>query len=120
MRVEVVVGGWEHDCCGPTYERYQQVRWTCITDSDGRLEETHHDLEGLQITDVNGTIVELELLRPDRSRVMITRVPSGRALRGFDLHDDGVVFEMYTDEPVAGIDRNVADPEFIVTLEADR
>lgn len=120
MRVEIAVGGWEHDCCGAEIERYQRVQWTCIVDSDGGLVETHHDLEGLKTTDVSGTIVDIELLDPDGSRVLITRVPSGSALRGFDDRDNGEVFEMYSDEPVDGIDRELADPEFIVTLEVDR
>lgn len=120
MRVEVVVGGWEHDCCGPEIERYQRVRWTCVTDHGGRLEETHHDLEGLQTIDVSGTIVDVELLNPDGSRMQIRRVPSGRALRGFDDHDDGELLEMHTDEPVNAIDRELSGPEFIVTLEVGR
>lgn len=83
------------------------------------LEETHHDLEGLQTIEVSGTVVDLELLNPDGSRVLITRVPSGRALRGFDDRDDGELVEMHTDEPVKSIDAEVAEPEFIVTLEVD-
>ncbi|WP_439592027.1 DUF6578 domain-containing protein [Microbacterium sp.] len=120
MRVEITVGGWEHDCCGPEIERYQRVRWTCVTNPDGGLVETHHGLEGFKTTDVIGTIVDIELLNPDGSRVLITRVPSGRALRGFDELDDGELFEMYSDQPANATGRELADPEFIVTLEVDR
>ena len=82
MALEIVVGGWEHECCGPEIERYQTVHWTYLTDTDGRLHETHHDLEGLQTNEVTGAVVDLELVQVDGSRVGITRIPSGRALRG--------------------------------------
>lgn len=115
VRLEVVVGSWEHGCCGPEFLRYQQVRWTCVTDADGRLYETHHDLEGLKITDVAGTVVNLELALPDGTRAEIERVPSGRALSGNDPHDDGEVVAAYTEEVL-----DASTEEFIVTVELAR
>lgn len=112
MTVEVFVGDWEHSCCGPEIQRYQRVQWTCVTDSDGRLHETHHDLEGLDVSEVSGTVVDLEVIHADGSRATITRIPSGRALTGNDPDDDGEVLEMYTD-----IVLDASGEKFVVTLE---
>lgn len=112
MRLEIIVGGWEHECCGPEIERYQRVEWTCVTEPDGRLSETHHDLENIAVTPVHGTIVDLELVLADGSRTGIDRIPSGRALCGSDEHDDGVVRAAYTDEVL-----DASSCVFMVTVE---
>lgn len=114
MRIEIIVGDWEHDCCGPEIERYQRVEWTYFVDSDGRFFETHHGLQNLDVFAVRGTVVDLELLRPDGSRTRLTRVPSGSALTGNDEHDNGELFELHTDERV-----DASPPAFVVTVEAD-
>ena len=115
MRLEIEVGGWEHGCCGPELVRFTNVEWTVMAAPDGRLVETHHGLdetEGLKVTDVTGTIVELEAIERDGSRTTIARVPSGRALRGMDEDDAGDVIELYTDRLI-----DVSDDGFIVTVE---
>ncbi|MDT3329938.1 hypothetical protein Q9S78_04575 [Microbacterium sp. KSW-18] len=114
-RLEVEVGGWEHDCCGPELVRFTPVEWTVIPVVDGPFVETHHGLEeseGLKVIEVAGTIVELEAIDRDGSRIPITRIPSGRALLGMDEEDAGDVIEMYTDRIV-----NVSDDDFIVTVD---
>lgn len=106
------MGGWEHECCGPEIERYQRVQWSCLVHTDGRLYETHHDLDGLSITEVTGVVIDVELVRADDSRVRITRIPSGSALRGFDDRADSAVIEMNTDEVL-----DASTGEFVVTLD---
>ncbi len=91
-RLEVEVGGWEHDCCGPELLRFTSVEWTVIPVAGGPFVETHHGMdetEGLKVIEVVGTIVELEAIDRDGSRTPITRIPSGRALRGMDEDDAG-------------------------------
>ncbi|WP_344781506.1 hypothetical protein [Microbacterium kribbense] len=41
MRLEIFVGGMDHECCGPEIERYQQVRWNYVAGDDGRNYEVH-------------------------------------------------------------------------------
>ncbi|MFF2372018.1 DUF6578 domain-containing protein [Agromyces sp. NPDC058110] len=91
MRVEVFVGGWEHACCGESLHRGDAVAWTCIVAPDGGLHVTRHDLEGLRVTRLEGTVVDLRYVAKDGQSTRIEHVPSGRALRGFDEHDDGRV-----------------------------
>lgn len=116
MRVEVEVGDWEHECCGDEIERYRRVRWTCGT-HEGRLFETHHDLEGISVQEVVGTVVHIEAVLQDGTRVAIDRIPSGDAMRGCDPHDDGLILEQYTGEPV---DAASHDLIFIVTVDTRR
>lgn len=86
-----------------------------MTDADGLFHRTHHDPEGLSVTDVAGTVVNLELALPDGTRAEIERVPSGRALMGNDPHDDGEVVAAYTEEVL-----DASTEEFIVTVELAR
>ena len=89
MSVEVVIGGWEHDCCGSALQPGDQVDWQLHTDEAGVRHETHHDQ---QVDDaLTGWVEQLFAVASDGSRVAITRLPSGRALRGFDDHEDGTV-----------------------------
>ncbi|TDL45391.1 hypothetical protein [Microbacterium oleivorans] len=114
-RFEVGVGGWEHDCCDPELSRFTSVKWTVIPVAHGRFVETHHgldDSEGLKVVEVVGTVVQLEATERDGSRTPITRIPSGRALRGMDGEDAGDVIGMHTDRVVV-----VSDDGFIVTVE---
>lgn len=111
-RLEVEVGGWEHVCCGPELSRLMDVEWTVAVASDGRLVETHHDLDDLEVFPVVGTIVDLEAVGADGSRTRITRIPYGSALGGVDADDPGDVTELRTDRPV-----DVSENRFIVTVD---
>ncbi|MFL0564585.1 hypothetical protein ACH0CG_02425 [Microbacterium sp. 179-I 1D1 NHS] len=114
-RIEIEVGGWEHNCCGPELVRFTKVEWTVIPVADGPSVETHHGLdesEGLRVVEVAGTIVELEAVEPDGSRTPISRIPSGPALSGSDEEDAGDVVELYTDRVL-----DMSDHRFIATVE---
>lgn len=91
MDVVVEVGGWEHECCGPSIERGQLVALDCVRshDAGGRahLVETHHD--GDVDVRVEGRVTDLVVVRPDGEVEAIRRLPSGEALRGLDESDDG-------------------------------
>ncbi|GAA1432298.1 hypothetical protein GCM10009616_21450 [Microlunatus lacustris] len=80
MRVVVEVGGWEHECCGPAYEREQVVALTCLV--------------------VPGRVAEVGVEHRDGTVEDVQRLPSGRALRGFDDEDDGHLEQPWTGDPV--------------------
>jgi hypothetical protein len=108
--VEVLVGGWEHSCCGRAVERGQQVVFDCIPDAAGRgWWETHHDTPAERR--VSGRVVAIGIRHPDGPVEQILRLPSGRALRGFDDSDDGRLVSPQTGERVA-----CDSEEFIVTV----
>lgn len=112
----VEVGGWEHECCGPAFERNQLVELGCVEvpADDGhpaRLVETHHGLD-LGTIAVRGRVVDVAIRHADGSTAPIERVPSGKALRGFDEHDDGELRTPWSDEPVE------ADSEVFVLVIA--
>lgn len=86
----VRVGGWEHECCGGPVERGDVVDWTCFRDDGGTLRETHHGDEDDTVR-VRGAVTHIELVLADHDVKTVERIPSGRALRGFDEHDDGHV-----------------------------
>jgi hypothetical protein len=111
MPVRVNVGGWEHECCGDAVQRGDRVRWTCIVTADGSLHETHHDLGGLKTVPIQGTVVDIELVSADGGRKGIERLPSGRALRGFDDDDSGVVRERASGEVIDPLGNG-----FLITL----
>jgi hypothetical protein len=115
----VEVGGWEHECCGPSYERDAVVTCTCAVvpddDSPARYVESHHDVATDQETVVvQGRVVDIHVRHADGSVEQIHRLPSGRALRGFDEHDDGHLEKPWTGEPVRG-----DSGEFLVTVARD-
>jgi hypothetical protein len=107
----VEVGGWEHECCGPSFERDSVVELTCVVipgtgPTLARHVETHHGLEtARQQATIRGRVVEIAIQHPDGSVDQLERLPSGRALRGFDEHDDGRLQRPSTGDPV------VADSE---------
>ncbi|WP_206691435.1 hypothetical protein [Quadrisphaera sp. INWT6] len=116
--VDVVVhlGGWEHSCCGDAVERDQLVEWGCLrtTGDDGasgtgglRLTRTHHHLE--PEVDVRGRVVDLLVVRASGEPEPVHRVPSGRALRGFDPDDDGHLEQLWT-----GVDLPSGEEFFVV------
>jgi hypothetical protein len=115
VALEIVVGGWEHDCCGSDIARGVRVEWTYLSHTDGRLYETHHDLEGVDALKVTGAVVDIELVQGDGSRVAITRIPGGRALRGFDARDDGEIKALHSEEIL-----DASTAEFVVTLGTTR
>jgi hypothetical protein len=100
--VLVEVGGWEHECCGPAFERNQLVDLACLrwTGADGRLRliETHHHLDGDE--QVVGRVVDIELARDGVPIRPVLRVPSGGELGSLST-DDRYLADPWTDEPIA-------------------
>lgn len=109
------VGDWEHECCGPAYERDSVVELSCLVVSGTvgtRYVESHHGLGGeVEPVDVRGRVDDLRIVHADGSTDQIQRLPSGRALRGFDDEDDGHLERAWTGEPVSN-DSN----QFLVTV----
>ena len=106
--VVVLVGGWEHQCCGLAAELGDVVEYAVVpTDGPGNdgsgpgapryFEDVHHDT--VPTTTVRGRVIELFAVGRD-GRTAIRRVPGGRALRGFDDEDDGHLEEPWTGEVV--------------------
>lgn len=104
MRTVVEVGGWEHDCCGPAYERNTVTEVTCrmVSRPDGstRWIESRHDLPDVPTIRVRGRVAHIGIEHPDGSVEQIERLPSGHALNGFDDHDDGHLEQPWTGQPV--------------------
>jgi hypothetical protein len=117
VRVVIEVGGWEHDCCGPAYELDSTVEVDCLElsgpdPSTTRFVESHH--EAAPRSDAvthKGRVADLAIVHPDGSIESLHRLPSGRALRGFDRDDDGHLEQPWNGQPV------VRDSSrFLVTL----
>lgn len=102
----VEVGDWEHECCGPAYERDSVVELTClvVAGPDGgtsRYVESHHCLTGSHRTvEFRGRVADVHIVHPDGSSEAIRRLPSGKALRGLDEEDDGHLEQPWTGDPV--------------------
>lgn len=98
--------GWEHECCGPSFERNAVVQLTCLVvtgpDQESvRHVETHHDLETTHEREViRGRVVDIAVQHPDGSVDQLERLPSGEAIRGFDEHDDGKLERPWTGDPI--------------------
>lgn len=113
----VEVGGREHECCGPAYQRDTVVELSCrlVPPRDGgtvRYVETRHDAVNQPgTTRVRGRVVDICIQHPDGVTEQIERLPSGRALRGFDNHDDGHLEQPWTGQLVI----NDSD-RYLVTL----
>jgi hypothetical protein len=113
--VVVEVGDWEHECCGPAYERGQVVDLTCmvVTTPEGAtvLVETRHEI-GVHwpLEHVRGRVVDLEAVCTDGTSQAVLRVPDGSSLCGFG-EDDGHLEDPWTGEVVVS-SRN----EFRVTV----
>jgi hypothetical protein len=114
--VVVEVGGWEHECCGEAIDRDQVVDFQCIVhagpDGRTRLAESHHG--GLDVRAdqrVQGRVTEIRVVQDSGATQPILRVPSGRALRGFDDHDDGHLEDPWTGDVVPS-----GNLEFLVTI----
>ena len=83
MRTVVEVGDWEHECCGPSYERDTLVEVMCLVVSrrDGaatRYVESHHDLTTQHNTiRIRGRVVDICIQRLDGSIEQINGCPVG-------------------------------------------
>ena len=64
MTIEVFVGGWEHECCGPQFVVDQVVTWDLRADGDGHLWETHHLPEDVART-VTGRVMAIREIDGD-------------------------------------------------------
>lgn len=118
MITAVEVGGWEHDCCGPSYERNSIVKITCRILRDERLGvryvESHHDaFDGDETDELRGRIADIQIVHPDGDAEPILRLPSGRSLRGFDDEDDGHLEHAYIGESVTHDSES-----FVIILDA--
>ena len=106
MDTVVEIGDWEHECCGSTYERNSVVELTCLVvsgrDGNARYVESHHDLTTRHpTTTVSGRVADIAIRHLDGTTEQLERLPSGRALRGFDDADDGRLAQPWTDVPVS-------------------
>jgi hypothetical protein len=117
MQIRVDLGGWEHECCGESYDLNDVVTWELFLPVAGELAdgadymESHHgQLSGG--VEVTGRVVAVEVASRPATFVSVSRLPSGRALRGFDEHDDGIPMVLATGDPLDG-----HPDEFVVTLE---
>jgi len=110
--IVVEVGDWEHECCGSAFERDSVIEITCLVvpahdDHPVRYVESHHDLGPARdpgrerdTIEVRGRVADLHIEHPDGSTEQIDRLPSGRALRGFDDRDEGHLERPWTGAPV--------------------
>ena len=111
--VTVVLGGWEHLCCGAAVEIGDQVDYGVVSeDGPRRFAEVHHVT--VPTANVRGRVTELFALGRD-GRVAIERIPGGAALRGFDDEDDGHLEARWTGQPVDVTWEG--DPEFEVVVD---
>ena len=75
------------------------------------LTETHHGLDVPAEERVSGRVVDLQVVQDGGESLPILRVPSGRALRGFDDNDDG-----HLEDPWVGDVLAATGDEFLVTI----
>ncbi len=95
--------GWDHECCGPAYERNLVVELTCRRapgHGTDRYVEVRHAADERDLVRVRGRVLNLFIVHPDGSAEEIDRLPGGDALLGFDGHDDGHLERPWTGEPV--------------------
>jgi hypothetical protein len=101
VQIRVSIGGWEHACCGDAYAIGDPVTWDVFLPGKVGLPggahylESHHDVltEGESVT---GRVVDIQAENAQGRFVSILRLPSGRALRGFDDHESGDCVETAT------------------------
>lgn len=95
-----MVGGWEHECCGPPVERDQVVDLGCLRvagpDGEASLVEARHDAE--PELRVRGRVRHILVVRPGAPAEPVLRLPGGEALRGLDPADDGHLETPWTGE----------------------
>lgn len=117
--VQVEVSCWEHECCGDAIERGQVVDFDCqrTMGDDGLMHLSagrHSPAERRVRGRVRGRVRDIEVMRPGASPQPVLRVPSGRALRGFDPDDDGHLEDPWTGQAVA------PGEDFLVTIRTPR
>jgi hypothetical protein len=116
VEVVVEVGGWEHECCGEAVERNQLVDLPCIRyqGPDGQLHlvESHHEVDVPADQRVRGRVTEVQVVGDGGFARPVLRVPSGRALRGFDPDDDGHLEDPWTGDVISS-----EAEEFLVTIQ---
>lgn len=96
--VVVLVGGWEHECCGPAVAIGDVVKYGVVpADGARRFGEVRHDDARTQT--IRGRVTDLYAVGRD-GRVAIERVPSGSAICGNDEDDDGRLEARWTGQPV--------------------
>jgi hypothetical protein len=106
VKIVVEVGGWEHECCGPSYERDSVVSISCLVipgpqgAADRYVASRHGLATGHRTSEVRGRVVDLRIEHPDGSTEPIGRLPSGGALRGGDEEDDGHLEHPWTGDSV--------------------
>ena len=86
MRTVVEIGGWEHECCGPAYQRDSVIELTCLVvpraDGTARYVETHHGLTSRHPTiTLRGRVADIAIRHLDGSIEPLERLPGGSALR---------------------------------------
>ena len=105
MDVRVEVGGWEHQCCGPSIERREVVELDYVRApgpaGQVRLVESHHDCAPVER--VRGWVSDIHVVQDGGGTRPVLRVPSGRALRGFDPDDDGHLEDPWTGERITSL-----------------
>jgi hypothetical protein len=117
MLVRVDYGGWEHECCGDAAALGDRVRWDVFLPMTGdvangaELMESHHGglANGVHLV---GTVAHIAAVGSTGTRHAVARIPSGRAVRGFDPDDDGRL-DILED----GSRRRSRTNEFVVTLD---
>ncbi len=101
--IVVEVGDWEHECCGPAYERGQVVDLTCmvVTTRDGTTSLVETGTSSASPGRSSTCAVEWSTSRWSwrRDPRSILRVPDGSALCGFS-EDDGHLEDPWTGEVV--------------------
>jgi hypothetical protein len=105
MHTVVEIGDWEHECCGPAYQRDSVIELTCLVvpraDGTARYVETHHGLTSRHPTiTLRGRVADIAIRHLDGSIEPLERLPGGSALRGLDAADDGHLARPWTDVPV--------------------
>jgi hypothetical protein len=117
VRIVIEVGGWEHECCGASFERESIVEVTVLElagpdRTSTRYVESHHELgAGREAVAARGRVADIAILHTDGSVESLHRLPAGKALRGFDDEDDGHLEQPWNGQPVV----NDSD-QFLVTL----
>lgn len=116
---------WSHECCGNPLERGDDVSLTCVQAEDelsgADLLATNHAGK-LPWSVCSGRVLDLSLFDPETGqRQPIQRIPSGRALRGFDESDDGLIYPVGSEESMSppGSRRFLVRVGSAVTSEVD-
>lgn len=120
--VQIAVGGWEHDCCGPEYRLFERVTLEYWVERDGSRFETHHysgedgvDSDPHPPEQVSGTIVEILFVDSDGARIPVRRVPSGTELMMLP-EDEAIALDRVAGGEPAILTRE-QEETFLLTIE---